>query len=124
MPSANEGHPLNSAPLADIILGDCHGKSCDPLITDSAEQICRDIGLSVTRNKPYAGGYTTKHYGQPKYNLHSLQIEIKRSLYMDELRVERGPGLAQLIHQMRHFINTMTSIDFSAIIAPTSIAAE
>jgi N-formylglutamate amidohydrolase len=113
-----------SVPLADIIIGDCHGKSCDPLITDTAEQICRDMGLSVARNKPYAGGYTTKHYGQPKYNFHSLQIEIKRSLYMNELRIERGPGLAQLIRQMRRLINTMTTIDFSAIIAPTQIAAE
>jgi N-formylglutamate amidohydrolase len=125
MPSANEGpQNLFSAPLADIILGDCHGKSCDPLITDAAEQICLDIGLSVARNKPYAGGYTTRHYGQPKYNFHSLQIEIKRSLYMDELRIERGAGLAQLIRQMRRLINTMTSIDFSPLIAPTLIAAE
>ena len=125
MPSADECRLKKfSAPLSDIILGDCYGKSCDPLITDAAEQICRDIGLSVARNKPYAGGYTTKHYGQPKYNFHSLQIEIKRSLYMDELRVERGPGLAQLIRQIRSLINTMTSIDFSTLMPPTSIAAE
>ena len=124
MPSVDECYQKNSAPLADIVLGDCHGKSCDPLITDVAEQICRDIGLSVARNKPYAGGYTTKHYGRPNYNFHSLQIEIKRSLYMNELRIERGPGLAQLIRQMRCLINTMTSIDFSTLISPTSIAAE
>ena len=124
MPSADESRQNKSSPLADIVLGDYHGKSCDPLITDAAEQICRDIGLSVTRNKPYAGGYTTKHYGQPKYNFHCLQIEIKRSLYMDELRVERGPGLAQLIRQMRRLINTMTSIDFSSLIPPSLICAE
>ena len=125
MPSEGESPQRSfSAPLADIILGDCYGKSCDPLITDTAEQICRDMGLSVARNKPYAGGYTTEHYGQPKYNFHSLQIEIKRSLYMNELRIERGPGLAQLIRQMRRLINAMTTIDFSTIMAPTSIAAE
>jgi N-formylglutamate amidohydrolase len=125
MPSADETHlKKNSTPLADIVLGDCHGKSCNPLITNTAEQICRDMGLSVARNKPYAGGYTTKHYGQPKYNFHCLQIEIKRSLYMDELRIERGPEFARLIRQMRRFINAMTSIDFSTLKPPTLIAAE
>ena len=125
MPSADDHQQQQKTePLADIILGECHGKSCDPLITDAAEQICRDIGLSVARNKPYAGGYTTKYYGQPKYNFHCLQIEIKRSLYMDELRIERGPGLAQLIRQMRCLINTMTSIDFSTLMPKTLIAAE
>ena len=125
MPSTNESaRNFFSAPLADIILGDCHGKSCNPLITDAAEQICRDMGLSVSRNKPYAGGYTTKHYGKPEYNFHSLQIEIKRSLYMDEVRIERGPGLAQLICQMRRLTNAMTSIDFSTLISPSQIAAE
>lgn len=125
MPSADENRQNHfSAPLADIVLGDCHGRSCDPTITDAAEQICREMGLSIARNKPYAGGYTTKHYGQPKYNVHCLQIEIKRSLYMDELRIERGPGLAPLIRQMRRLINTMTSIDFSTLISPTLKAAE
>ena len=125
MPSADKAHKnFFSTPLSDIILGDCHGMSCNPIITDTAEQICRDLGLTVTRNKPYAGGYTTKHYGQPKHHFHSLQIEIKRSLYMDELRIERGPGLAPLIQQMRHLIDAMTSIDFSTIMSPYLVAAE
>jgi N-formylglutamate amidohydrolase len=125
MPAVDESNKKKKTdPLADIVLGDRDGTSCNPLITDTAEQICRDMGLSVARNKPYAGGYTTKHYGQPKYNFHCLQIEIKRSLYMDELRIERGPGLAPLIRQMRCLVNTMTSIDFSTLMLPTLIAAE
>ena len=125
MPSTGEsGRNHFATPLADIVLGDCHGRSCHRLITDAAEQICRDVGLSVARNKPYAGGYTTKHYGRPRANVHTLQIEINRSLYMDELRIERGPGLATLTRQMRRLINTMTSLNFEDLVLPTLKAAE
>lgn len=125
MPSTGEsGRSHFAAPLADIVLGDCHGRSCHRFITDAAEKICRDVGLTVARNKPYAGGFTTKHYGKPRTNVHTLQIEINRSIYMDELRIERGPGLATLTRQMRRFINAMTSMDFDSLMLPTLKAAE
>ncbi|NQW02099.1 MAG: N-formylglutamate amidohydrolase [Rhodospirillales bacterium] len=125
MPSTGDGGRSRFAPgLADIVLGDCHGRSCHRHITDVAERICRDLGLSVARNKPYAGGYTTKHYGKPRTGVHALQIEINRSLYMDEVRIERGPGLATLTRQMRRFINAMTGIDFEALMGPSVRAAE
>lgn len=115
MPSIGDnGRSPISPPLADIVLGDCHGRSCNRQITDIAEKVCRDMGLSVARNKPYAGGYSTKHYGKPRAGVHALQIEINRSLYMDELRVERGPGLAVLVRQMRRLINALTSIQFTS----------
>lgn len=123
MPSTGEsGRNHFSSPLADIVLGDCNGSSCHPLITDAAENICKAVGLRVARNKPYAGGYTTKFYGTPNANVHALQIEINRSLYMDELRIERGPGLSTLTRQMRRFINAMTSLDFAEF-GPGSLKA-
>ena len=45
----------------------------------------------VRRNDPYAGGYVTRHYGRPREDVHALQIEIARGLYMDEGRIERLP---------------------------------
>lgn len=125
MPSTGEsGRNQFKSPLADIVLGDCNGSSCHPLVTDAAEEICTAVGLRVARNKPYAGGYTTKFYGTPKSNVHALQIEINRSLYMDELRIERGPGLSTLTRQMRRFINAMTSLDFSGLGSSYVKAAE
>jgi N-formylglutamate amidohydrolase len=43
----------------------------------------------VRRNDPYAGGFITRHYGRPREGVHALQIEIARTLYMDEARIER-----------------------------------
>lgn len=83
MPSRQPGRRK----LADIVLGDRFGSSCDNRLTSLAERSFRDLGYTVSRNAPYAGGYTTRCYGRPKRNIHALQIEINRSLYMDEENV-------------------------------------
>ena len=75
-------------PLPDIVLGDRFGSSCDNRLTSLVERSFRDLGYTVSRNAPYAGGYTTRCYGRPKRNIHALQIEINRNLYMDEHTVE------------------------------------
>ncbi|RAN36422.1 hypothetical protein HY11_01485 [Hyphomonas pacifica] len=80
MPSVQPGRRH----LADIVLGDRFGSSCDPRLTGRVERAFRAQGLTVARNAPYAGGYTTRRYGRPKRNVHALQIEINRGLYMDE----------------------------------------
>ncbi len=73
----------------DIVLGDCHGTSCDPVVADTAQRVLVDRGYAVVRNAPYAGGFTTTHYGKPGEGGHCLQIEIGRGLYMDERSYER-----------------------------------
>lgn len=85
MPSVQPGR----RGLADIVLGDRFGSSCDPRLTARAEREFRDLGFSVARNAPYAGGYTTRRYGRPKRGIHALQIEINRGLYMNEQDVAR-----------------------------------
>ena len=51
--------------------------------------------MSVSRNKPYAGGFITEHYGNPAAGLHAIQLEINRALYMDERHYERAASFAQ-----------------------------
>jgi N-formylglutamate amidohydrolase len=76
---------------ADFVLGDAHGTACASRITRFVEQILEALGYVVRRNEPYAGGYITRHYGRPREGVHALQLEIARSLYMDEARIERLP---------------------------------
>jgi N-formylglutamate amidohydrolase len=73
----------------DFVLGDCHGASCAAEFVDAAETFLTERGYHVTRNIPYAGGYTTRHYGRPQERRHALQIEVNRGLYMDEDSFER-----------------------------------
>ncbi len=104
---------------ADIVLGDRYGVSAAPALTDTAERILTDLGYSVVRNTPYAGGFNTEHYGRPAQGHHALQIEINRALYMDEARVTRAAGLNRLTRDMGEFVARLALMD-RAFLAPTS----
>lgn len=81
---------------ADIILGDRFGTSASSFIVDAAEAAFARAGLTVTRNRPYAGGFITEHYGAPGSGVHALQIEVSRALYMNEATLEPHAGFAAL----------------------------
>jgi N-formylglutamate amidohydrolase len=83
-------------PRADLVLGDRYGTSCVSAVSEVIEAALRDLGYVVSRNKPYAGGFITEHYGNPAAGLHSIQLEINRALYMDERYYERSPRFEQL----------------------------
>src|ERR1700733_12222468 len=80
----------------DIVIGDRYGTSCAALLADTVEESMRALGYSVGRNKPYAGGFITEHYGNPASGLHTVQLELNRAIYMDERRRERGPRFGQV----------------------------
>lgn len=92
-------HSMPDAPEAgnpDFVLGDRHGTSCpEPYIT-CAEEALQKRGFRVSRNIPYAGGYITQHYGRPQEGFYALQIEMRRSLYMNEATRTKTEGFAQL----------------------------
>ena len=89
---------------ADIVLGDCHGTACATEIIEAARSFLKWRNFAVGLNMPYAGGFTTAHYGNPRRGRHALQIEINRALYMDERRVRRKPELARLAAEMTALI--------------------
>src|SRR5947207_5143632 len=71
-------------PRADVVLGDRYGTSCVAAVAETIESTLRAQGYSVSRNKPYAGGFITEHYGNPDACLHAIQLELNRALYMHE----------------------------------------
>ena len=91
----------------DIIIGDCHGSSCHPSIMNAALENLTQAGFSVKRNNPYAGGFITQHYGKPYESVHAIQIEINRSLYMDEKELKRLDGIEILTGIMTDFMKDM-----------------
>lgn len=70
--------------IVDIVIGDGHGQTCDPVLRTAAIRYLEDAGFVVTENQPYAGGYITTHYGKCVPRLNAMQIEVRRSLYCDE----------------------------------------
>jgi len=109
MPSANGDK--GGRGRADFVLGDCHGTACHPVVTETVQQALAHRGYSVALNAPYAGGFTTAHYGKPAAGSHCLQIEINRGLYMDERSFERKPLLVRLIEDMGEVVAALSTVE-------------
>lgn len=108
MPSSGGPVERDSGGLRfDVVLGDCHGTSCSNALSEAAAHFLARRGYRVSRNKPYSGGFVTRHYGRPEEQLHALQIEINRALYMDEERIARGPGLKVLAADMAALLEAL-----------------
>jgi N-formylglutamate amidohydrolase len=101
----------------DFVLGDCHGTACHAVVADTAQRMLAAKGYTVARNAPYAGGFTTSHYGRPRDGAHCLQIEINRNLYMDERTMRRKPFLAQLAADMRDLVAALAGIEKRLLVA-------
>lgn len=102
MPSSSLGR--DPAMNADVVLGDRYGTACAPVLIDGFEAAFRARGLRVVRNKPYAGGFITEHYGEPNLDRHALQIEINRGLYMNEASLAMTSGFPALADTLRAVI--------------------
>jgi N-formylglutamate deformylase len=68
----------------DVVLGDRFGAAASGDVVDRVEAAFASVGFTVTRNTPFAGAYITQAYGRPGRGQHAVQVEIDRSLYMDE----------------------------------------
>ncbi len=102
------GHACSDRrPVPDIVLGDGYGATCAPALMHHAEAFLKGCGYVVRRNDPYAGGYVTRHYGQPADGVHALQVEIARRLYMTESTLEKHAGFARVTRDMGQFAASM-----------------
>ena len=77
-------------------------------LTELARHTLGQRGYAVRRNVPYAGAYTTRHYGAPQRGVHALQIEINRALYMDETSFRKTPGFTGLAGDLAALIGELT----------------
>lgn len=113
MPSSPASGPAaqpgwrDDRPKADVVLGDRYGTSCDQIFTDAAEYELKRCGFTVERNKPYAGGYITEHYGHPAQGRHALQIEVNRALYMDERTLQQTADFATVSRRLEAVVGAL-----------------
>ena len=71
---------------SDIVLGDLDGNCCEPDFVKTLYDFWEELGYNVSINDPFKGAELIACYSRPEENRHSLQIEINRSLYMDEAK--------------------------------------
>lgn len=100
---------IQTPAFADIILGDNFSKSCCPLLINQTARYFQSKGLAVKKNIPYAGGYITSHYGNPLKNIHVLQIEINKKLYLNEECFQLNENFFRIQKIMTEFLIMITS---------------
>ena len=96
----------------DFVVSDRDSESSEPQFTDFAVDTLRGLGYRVAVNEPFKGGYITQRYGRPAEGLHSLQIEMNRTLYLDLETLELLEKAAALRADLGKF-----SRDFAAFAA-------
>jgi N-formylglutamate amidohydrolase len=120
MPSSSLGRDPEMK--ADVVLGDRYGTACAPSLINGFEAAFRARGFRVVRNKPYAGGFITEHYGEPNLGRHALQIEVSRGLYMNEGSLAMIAGFDDLAEALTSVIAEVAS-DLGDL-TPRRMAAE
>jgi N-formylglutamate amidohydrolase len=93
----------------DFVVSDLHGQSADPAVTATVVDLLRELGYSVAVNDPYAGGRIVRQMGEPAARVSSVQIEINRGLYLDELRVEKTAGFDGLARDLDDFTSRLAA---------------
>ena len=75
---------------SDFDIGTRGGETCDASFSDAVLSFLRDKGYDATLNEHFPGAESVRKHGDPANGVHSLQIEINRSIYMDEDRYRLG----------------------------------
>ncbi len=113
---------LSDRRRADVVIGDRYGTACSGEIVETIHATLERLGYAVVRNKPYAGGFITEQYGQPHLGLHAVQIEVCRSLYMDERRCAKTGGFAWLSADMMRLADALGAMGAPGITRPAQAA--
>jgi N-formylglutamate deformylase len=92
---------------ADFVLGDRDGTTCDPAFTQAVADAARGFGYSVAINDPYKGVELVRKHGRPAENRHSLQVEVKRTLYMDERTLVPNAGYPRLQRDLARLVEIL-----------------
>lgn len=109
--------PATAAPGVDFVLGDRFGAACSPALTGAVETMLGEAGYRTARNSPFAGGYTTEHYGRPQHRTHALQVEINRGLYLDETQLETTADFERLRGDLGRIIARLVAADWRNLLA-------
>jgi len=87
---------MHERPLADFVLGNRDGSTSDEATMDVLEDSLRASGFTVARNDPFKGVEIVRHSGHPARHCHAVQVEVKKSLYMDTKSHQPHDGFAEV----------------------------
>ncbi|MGV8938618.1 MAG: N-formylglutamate amidohydrolase [Allorhizobium sp.] len=115
------GHALSPDPAgsvrADIVIGDFDGASSEPDFVALVQEKMQGFGYTVSLNQPFRGAELVSAYSNPATGRNSIQIEVNRRLYMDEVTRERTSGHDELRRNLQGLGRAMA--DYVQDLTPT-----
>jgi len=94
----------------DMVLGNRHGLSAAARISDAVSAAVEAEGWTLRRNAPFSGAYICSAYGRPAQNVHVVQLEIDRSLYMDEATITPRPDFDDFAARIARVIGRLSGL--------------
>ncbi|MGY3438830.1 MULTISPECIES: N-formylglutamate amidohydrolase [unclassified Marinovum] len=94
----------------EVVIGDRFGASASEAVVERIEAAFVNAGLCVVRNAPFAGAYITQHYGRPSRQQHAVQIEIDRSIYMNEHAIRPNANFQAFRKVLRGVVEEISHI--------------
>lgn len=85
---------IHPTPFPSFILGTNDGQSANVSLIEAAKQGLKTSGQDFSYNHPFKGGNITRHFGKPSENIHALQLEMVKTLYMDDTELIYHPERA------------------------------
>ena len=107
---AMDGIARSGVRRPDVVLGDRFGSAASGEVVDRVEAALVRAGFTVTRNAPFAGAYITQAYGRPARGQHAVQIEIDRSLYMNEALIRPNGNFEKVQRALEDVVGEIAGI--------------
>jgi N-formylglutamate deformylase len=88
----------------DMILGNNDGQTAHQNLIEITLNALKNSSFEIAHNHPFKGGYITRFFGQPKNDIHALQLEMSKDLYMDETETNYHPIKAKQVMTTLHSV--------------------
>jgi N-formylglutamate amidohydrolase len=110
-----------SGPAPQFVIGDRFGKSAASRYAELLMARLQVHGFSAALNHPYAGAFILRRHARPRANIHAIQLEVDRSLYLDPDLRHPGAGFDRMNSMIAALVSALAD---EALGSATLIAAE
>lgn len=101
---------IQKDPFPDMILGSNDEKTADARLIKTALTKLRADTFKVYHNNPFKGGHITRYFGKPENDVHALQLEMNKILYMDDNEITYNTKRAKRVQKvLRHTLENLTA---------------
>lgn len=91
---------IRKEPFPDFILGTNDGRTAGEQFIQTALASLRTGIWQINYNDPFKGGFLTRSKGDPTENIHALQLEMSKDLYMSGNELEYDAGRAEKVKEL------------------------